>query len=227
VPYHRRDAPKTIYTGEALTARLLGIGIRFSTEAIRDPNIEDVLISAAHGAVMDGEGRLWTTLLDWWSVHHPCVNADRLVRALKELDLKPLQAFFAGLAQSMEPQGRFHALASIYRGPRLVIFNEEYRYRLARDGEAERFQGTALAVPSSLYQESTRDVFSQKELCAWHANYRWRVMIGPTFRADLWVACERGFSRTAYALAQETYCSLGAARRVLQDYELVRGSRVA
>lgn len=223
--YRRDDAPKKIFTDHELTARLIGIGFRFSGKPTRDPDIEDVLISAAHGAVLGGDGRLWTGLLDWWAIHHSCVNADRMIRALSALDIAPLGTFFAGLAQSIEPEGRFRALARMSRGKRLVIFNEEYRYRLARDGEAERFEGTSLAVPRSLYTQSSRDVFSQKELCAWHSAYRWRITMGPTYRADLWAACERAFPRTAYSLAQELHCSLGAARRVLHDYELAQGGR--
>lgn len=227
MPYRRRDAPIILFSGEALTARLLGIGVRFSTDAVKDPNIEDVLISAAREATFRNDGRLWSALLDWWPVHHACVNADRMVRALHELADARVSALFTGLAQSTDRDGRFRALARLYDGPRLIYLDSEYAYRLKRDGEVKRFEGTVLGVPKTMYIESKRDIFDPKELCAWHSTYRWRVTIGPTFRADLWAACERARPKTVNSLARETYCSVGAARRVLRDFDISHPTRAA
>jgi hypothetical protein len=219
MPYIRRNAPQILCRGTELTACLYGIGIRFATNPVRNANIEDTLISAATEALERGDGRLWAGLLDWWEVHHICVNADRLQRALREMGNQHVKAIFAGLAQSIHPVGRFRMLAKLYEGKRIVFLGEDYRYRLKRDGEVRKFRETCLAVPVSLYQHSKRDIFSPAELAKWHVTYKWRLTIGPTFRADLWAECELAWPTTAYAVAKSAYASTGAALHVVHDYK--------
>lgn len=218
--YKRKALPEVTYKDQDLYARLAGIGFRFAVVPVSQSPIEDTLISAACTAVEEDDRRLWVGLLDWWAVHHPYVNADRLLRALQELNKPKISALFSGLAQGTSPIGRFRGLAGLYRGKRLVLFSEDYRYRLARDGEVERFEHTSLAVPRSLYKESTRDIMTTHEVAMIHRPYYWRIVMGPVYRADLWSACEKGVVRTAYSLASEAYCSISVARKVLIDYRI-------
>lgn len=223
--YRRVDAPREFFSGKELSARLSGIGVRFAVDPVRDPNIEDVLLSAANEAIFGGDSRLWGLLFEWWHAHHPYVNAERLVRVLREVGRPKLTAFFSGLAQTIHPCGRFRTLAAMYRGKRLVMVHERYRYRLTRDGEVARFKGTCLAVPNGFYKPRPADVLTPQQLCSWHRGYRCRVEIGPTYRADLWAACEARWPQTLHALAKAAYCSKSAARRVAHDYALT--SRIA
>lgn len=206
---------KSNYVGPDLYFRLAGIGFRFAVCPIADSQIEDTIIAAGLAAIKGGDRRLAIALLDWWPIHNKCINAHVLFRKLKKVNEPEISAFFSSLAQSTLPKNRFRKLANLYHGPRVLLFSEDYRYRLGRDGEVERFERTSLAVPKSLYQESERDIMSPFELAAIHREYHWRLTLGTNYWAKYIIAFENRFRRVANWL-EELWLSLADFFRKLR-----------
>ena len=62
---------------------------------------------------------------------------------------------------------------------------------------------------------------------SWHDAYRRRIMLGPSYRADMWAELDRNPTLTAAELARRTYGSFATAWHVLRDWELLREVRPA
>ena len=72
------------------------------------------------------------------------------------------------------------------------------------------------------------DVLTPPELVARHPAYRARVLIGPTYRADMWAALEEDRDLSAAELARRAYGSFATAWAVRRDFAFwseVAGSR--
>jgi hypothetical protein len=67
-------------------------------------------------------------------------------------------------------------------------------------------------------------VLQPAELARTHAAYRWRLVIGPSYRADMWAALERKPDLAAAALARATYASFASAWQVRRDFAVWRSA---
>lgn len=97
-------------------------------------------------------------------------------------------------------------------------------FQVKRHGEDARFTGSSLRVPSNALRDRKSDVLQPRDLAAKHDSSRARVMIGPTYRADLWAALETQPALSAAALARATYGSFATAWHVRRDYGAFAGS---
>jgi hypothetical protein len=214
----RAQAP----SGEALTADLVGIGLLVGGEGSRDPNIEDTLLAASVEGLEHGDLRVLTVLVTWFGVHSGRVNADRLTRLVALQESKRVRTFWSALARWKVTDRRFARLARAYRGPQLDLLSTGTDFQVARHGEDERLAGSKLRVPANALRDRPGDVMQPSELARSHAAYRWRVVIGPTYRADMWAALERQPDLSAAALARETYGSFATAWQVRRDFAVWR-----
>ena len=64
---------------------------------------------------------------------------------------------------------------------------------------------------------------SPEELARRHRVYHYRVLVGPTYRADMWAALERNPSLSSSDLARSAYGSFATAWRVKHDFALLAG----
>jgi hypothetical protein len=78
-----------------------------------------------------------------------------------------------------------------------------------------------LRVPANLLRDRPADVLSPIELARRHRAYRCRVLIGPSYRADMWAALEGDPTLTAAALARRTYGSFATAWHTKQSYAIL------
>ena len=72
-------------------------------------------------------------------------------------------------------------------------------------------------MPAGVLRERAADVLSPSALAMHHRGYYWRVVVGPTFRADMWAALEREPELSAAELARKCYGSYATAWRVRRD----------
>jgi len=219
----RAQAP----SGDALTADLVGIGLLVGGEGSRDPNIEDTLLAASVEGLEHGDLRVLTVLVTWFGVHSGRVNADRLTRLVALQESKRVRTFWSALARWRAVDRRFARLTGVYRGPRLDLLSTGTDFQVARHGEDERFVGSKFRVPANLLRDRPGDVLQPAELARSHAAYRWRVVIGPTYRADMWAALERQRDLSAAALARGAYGSFATAWQVRKDFAVWRGANVS
>lgn len=76
-------------------------------------------------------------------------------------------------------------------------------------------------MPAGVLRDRPGDVLSPKELARRHRTYRCRVLMGPSYRADMWALLEAEPSITAAELGRRAYGSFATAWHVKKDYELL------
>ncbi len=220
--HSRAIAPARSPSGDALTADLVGIGLLVGGEGSREPNIEDTLLFASVEGLERDDLRVLAVLVTWFGLHAAHVNADRLTRLMALQASKRVRAFWSALARWRSADRRFARLAEAYRGPRLDLLATGTDFQVARHGEDPRFAGSKLRAPANVLRDRPADVPQPAELARTHAAYRWRVVIGPSYRADMWAALERKPDLSAAALARATYGSFASAWQVRRDFAVWR-----
>lgn len=220
--HSRAIAPTQARTGAALTADLVGIGLLVGGEGSGDPNIEDTLLFASVEGMERDDLRVLAVLVTWFGVHAAHVNADRLTRLVALQASKRVRAFWSALARWRGDDRRFARLARAYRGPRLDLLSTGTDFQVARHGEDPRFAGSKLRVPAKVLRDRPADVLQPAELARTHAAYRWRLVIGPSYKADMWAALERKPDLSAAALARATYGAFASAWQARRDFAVWR-----
>jgi hypothetical protein len=207
--------------GKALTAAMVGIGMSFAAKAARSPNIEDTLLFASKEGLEKHDLRVLSVLVTWLGVHSAWINADRLTRLLAEETNPRVRAFWAGVAHWQKTDRRFARLAELHAGPRVDLMPTGTDFQVARHGEDPRFEGSPLRVPANVLRDRRADVLSPAELARRHAGYRHRVIMGPSYRADMWGALQASPSLSAAELARRAYGSFATAWQVKRDWSVL------
>ena len=112
-------------------------------------------------------------------------------------------------------------------GPRIDALATGTDFQVKRHGEDPRFAGSALRVPGNLLRDRSTDVLSPADLARRHRAYRCRLLMGPSYRADMWAELEADPTLSATALARRTYGSFATAWHVRNDFTLLVGSEPA
>ncbi len=99
-------------------------------------------------------------------------------------------------------------------------------FQLKRRGEDERFVGSKLRVPRGTLHDRLEDVVSPKVLLRRHAGYRNRVLMGPTWRADVWTVLEQAPDLSIADVARRVACSFATAWQTVQSFQLLREAKV-
>jgi hypothetical protein len=224
MPFSRIIEPAGAPHAAALTADLVAIGLNFAAEpAKREPNIEDTLLFASDEA-MERDLRLLAVLVTWFGVHHPWVNADRLTRLVREHPSMRVLALWAALARWRRSDHRFARMAKLHRGPRVDAESDGSDFLIRRHGEDPRFAQGPIRVAANLLRDRPADVLEPAALARRHAAYRWRVLIGPSYRADMWAALEEDPTLSSAELARRAYGSFATAWHVRRDFAVLRGT---
>lgn len=220
--FRRLVAPRAFPDAGALTSDMVGVGMLFAAEPNDAPNIEDTLYFASRAGLLGDDFRVLSVLCTWLGVHVRHVNADRLTMLVRADSSVRVRAFWCAVAKWNQADRRFMRLAKVYRGPRHDALSTGQSFQLQRHGEDPRFEGTPFRVDAKLLRERSGDVMTEAELAARHPMYRWRLAIGPSFRADLWAHLERDSSLGPSELARRAYSSIGAAWSAKRDFQVWR-----
>lgn len=215
------DLPDLPDPGE-LTARMAGIGMNFAAEARSDDDIELTLVYASEVGMEEGDLRVLSVLTTWMGVHRTHVNVDRLVRFVSRHPSERVKAYWSAIGNWLGKDRRYTHLASGYEGAAIDLLPVGTAYQLARRGEDERFTGSKLRVPRGSLRDRPEDVLTPELLIARHAGYRNRVLLGPSWRADVWTVLERERDLSVSEIARQVSCSFAAAWRATQDFRLLR-----
>jgi hypothetical protein len=221
MPFRRAVVPVTPTGPDALTSAMAGIGMRFAASPAPDPNIEDTLLFASIEAMERHDLRVLAVLVTWFGVHAPWVNADRLTRIVAAHEPARVRALWSALARWQGKDRRFARLAGIHAGGRIDLLAVGTDFQVQRHGEDPRFEGSSLRVPARVLRDRAADVEQPAELSRRHRAYRCRVMIGPTYRADMWAALEGDPTLSAAVLARKVYGSFATAWRVRHDFAVL------
>lgn len=220
--FRRLVSPSSPPDAHQLTADMVGIGMLFGADPTDAPNIEDTLYFASREGLVAEDFRVLAVLTTWLGVHLRHVNADRLTTLVRQERAAKVRAYWAAVARWHRKDARFKRLAAGYRGPRQDALAVGQDYQLRRHGEDARFEGSSFRVDAKLLRDRSGDVMTEAELAAHHPVYRWRLVIGPTYRADLWAELERDPSLSASEAARRAYSSFGAAWLARRDFVVWR-----
>lgn len=196
--------------------------MNFASTAERDADLEPTLVHASQLGMDDGDLRVLSVLTTWLGIHHAHVNADRLVRLAAANTSERVRAYWAAVAVWLAKDRRFARLDTAYRGPRVDVLPVGTDVQIARRGEDPRFVGSKLRAPAGTLRDREEDVLSPKALARRHAGYRNRLLMGPTWRADVWTVLERAPELSVAEAARRSSCSFATAWQVVQDFKLLR-----
>jgi hypothetical protein len=129
------------------------------------------------------------------------------------------------VGQWKRKNARLKRLLRLYRGPRLDLLESGTRFLVERKGEDPRFARTCLRLPAETLRHRSSDILSPVELARSHDAYRQRIVIGPSYRADMWAMLDGGGEIAASELARRTFGSFATAWQVLRDWTLLRGTK--
>jgi len=213
-------------SANALTYDMVGIGMNFAARPARDPNIEDTLLYASADAIEKPDLRTLAVRVTWFGVHSCWVNVDRLTHLVSEQPSERVRALWSALARWQEKDRRFIRLAKLYTGPQQDLLHLGTEFQIKRHGVDQRFKGSVLRVPANVLRDRPADVLAPADLAKRHRAYHYRVMIGPSYRADMWAALERNPGLSTAELARKTYGSFATAWRVKREFAVLASQTV-
>lgn len=221
--FTRKLTPDAPLHGAALDAAMAGIGMAFTATPNHRANLEDTLFAASVLGMVDDDLRVLSVLVTWLGVHHERLNADRLVHLVQVQDSRRVQAFWASVARWLSADRRLAKLQP-WSGERVDLLPVGTEFQIKRRGEDPRFDGGPLRVPTGTFREREVDVLSPTDLAQRHAAYRQRVIMGPSYRADMWALLTAEPELSASELARRTYGSFATAWQVKRDFEVLQPS---
>jgi hypothetical protein len=224
MPFRRAVALPTHPQPDELAAAMVGIGMNFASRAKPMVNIEDTLLSASVEGMEKDDLRVLAILVTWFGVHAPWVNADRLTKLVVETRAQRVRALWSACARWRSKDRRFARLTKVYVGPRLDLLATGTDFQVKRHGQDDRFASGPLTVPANVLRDRSADVLTPTELARRHHAYRCRIIIGPSYRADMWSELERDSTLSAAELARRTYGSFATAWHVRRDFGLLESS---
>ena len=159
-------------------------------------------------------------LTTWIHIHHAWINADRLWRGVEQQADQRVRAYWSAIGHMLEKDRRFARLQAVHHGPRVDLLRAGSEFQLKRRGEDPRFASGPLRVPNGVLRDRAADVLAPALLAKRHRTYRCRVLLGPTYRADMWAEVERDPSLTATEIARRAYGSFATAWQVKKDWKV-------
>jgi hypothetical protein len=205
----------------SLTRDMAGIGMNFAVAPNPNPLIEETLVFASCLGMDDHDLRVLAVLTTWLAIHHPRINLDRLVRSLSAQSSERVRSYWAAIGTWLAKDRRFTRLRSLYDGPPLDLLPIGTDFQIARRGEDDRFRNSSLRVPAGTLRERDSDVVPPEILVCRHATYRNRVIMGPTWRADVWTVLDSDPDLSVAEVARRVGTSFATAWHVVQDHRLL------
>ncbi len=221
--FKRIFSPPIILKEESLTTALIGIGFRLGGNPPHvPPNIEDTLIFASLEGFGKFDYRLLSLLVDWISIHGEIINVDRLTYLVRhDTSGNRFQGFWAAIAQWQRVDPRWKKLAQGAPAQRVDLLEFGTDFLVSKHGEDDRFCKTCLRVPKLTLRSRKDDILSPQQLAARHTSYYFRLMIGPTYRADMWAYLKNYPDAETVAVARSAYGSFSSAWEVKKHFLLI------
>ncbi len=217
--FKRENLPSQFATKDELSKDMAAIGFLITAEGSENPNIENTLIAASIEG-LQGDLRTLSLLVNWLEIHHAAINADRLTKMIRSLQKdKILVCFWSATAKNILTDPRFMKLRRLYKGKQLDLLDVGMDFQVGRHGEDPRFKGSCLRAPGNVLRNRPRDILEPSRLAKINSNYRYRIIIGPSYKADQWALLEKFSELTPSKLAKLSYSSFGSAWATKKNFE--------
>lgn len=219
----KRCRDPSVLECQDLEGCLAGLGIALACAPVMDANIENTLLEAVHRGMDAGDLRVLGLVTSWLERYHAWINADRIIHRVQKMASPRATAFWISRSQSWATDIRWRRLRQCPPEP-VELLPVGSAFQIARKGEDPRFEGTILRVPLGTLRERPDDVDSAADIARRHRAFRWRILVGPSYRADCLALAEAHPDVTAAELARQTYASFATAWGVLRDLRLLAGT---
>ena len=174
---------------------------------------------------MAGDFRLLSLLVDWLEVHSPQIMADRLFQLVSGKKDSRVKAFWAAFGKWKKTDPRLKRFIKLYRGARVDLLFSGTDFHIKRAGEDPRFAKSPLRVPRGAgLRHRPSDIMTAEELSRTHLAYHYRLIIGPTYRADMWAALALEPDLAPAELARRCYGSFATAWEVKRQWNIVNSA---
>jgi len=221
--FSRAVAPVGPPEADTLTEDMAGIGMNLGGRGNHRANIENTLFFASEEGMDRADLRVLSVLVTWLAIHGARVNVDRLAKLIEAGGSKRVRAFWAAVGRWFAKDRRYSRLIRLHTAKPLDLLDVGTEFQIRRHGEDRRFEGTALRVPGNVLRDRPADVMTPELLARQHRVYSWRIVIGPTFRADMWAEMEGTPGLKAAEIARRTYGSFATAWQVKRDWSTWAG----
>jgi len=220
--FKREIKPVNIYASEELNSALISIGIGITgNPSLNSFNIEDVLLSASIEGMVRGDYRVLGLLTDWIEMHGRLINVDRLSKIVSLQADEKVRRYWKAISQWQSKDVRFKKLSKNANVEgRSDLLGTGTDFLIQKHGEDPRFEGTVLRVPNLTLRHRLEDIQSADSLSRKNRFYRSRLMIGPSYRADVWAYLLKDRELSSSELARLTYSSFATAWGVKRDFEI-------
>lgn len=218
--FTKRIEPEAEPSRDQLTNDMAGIGMHFSAHPNYEANIEDTIYFASVDGMDRDDFRTLSVMTHWLHFYSRLVNTDRLTRLVSASDSERVRAYWTGVAIWKRADPRFRRLAKLYQGPRIDLTSGT-EFLVTRDGENWRFQDGPLRVPMKTLRERDMDVLPLEFMKRHNMFIRYRLIIGPGYRADMWAMLDLHPELTTAELARRTYGSFSTAWSAHRDWRVV------
>jgi hypothetical protein len=224
--FKRIRTPAEPLQGEGLTSAMAGIGMNFAARATPSANIEDTVLAASVAGMVQDDFRVLSVLVTWLETHSAWINVDRLTHLVLTHPSLRVRLFWSGVAVWLGKDRRLARMAKSYGGPRVDLLATGTDFHIRRSGEDLRFKDGPMRIPAGILRNRAADVLTPVELARVHTTYRRRILLGPSYRADMWAELDANPTLSAAELARRTYGSFATAWHVRQDWDVLAGAVV-
>lgn len=212
-----------------LNDRLRAIGFRIAGaegSVPKDADIERTLLEAIKELPRDA--RLASLLLSWVKVHGEFVVVEKLNKlASRQEKAEPGSTIWlAAMAAAAVREGD-HRWKLLLRRPKESVYlfpRDVTESAIRMKGSIDWLAKYNFIVPAEALRIREQDALDPRELIRRNGQYRNRYRYGPSWRADIASAMERGI-RSPAAIARAVGCSYEPAHRICRQLSLAKGSR--
>lgn len=209
-------------SGQELNKALVGLGFLLSSNSKKNMNIEHILISIVKEVFSDGlayDLRLLGLFVNWIEVHSSQINANRFIKLTYALKSPLAIKFLAGVFEYVKDV-RFKKFVAENSPKRRVHFLKNSNFLLKKNGEDKRFKGTRLIVHSKALPNRPELILSPELLSKKHLYYRYRVLLGPTYRADIIAHLTVDENLSPAELARCHFTNYQTSYRAKKDFQI-------
>lgn len=218
--FKRQIQPLASPSARELASQLAGLGMQVAAVPDYRANVEDVLLFASRQGMDHGDLRTLSLLVSWLARFSRLINADRIVRLMKQEESMRVRAFWRAVAEWLRDDRRFARIPALYDGPRVNVLPAGTEFQIERHAEDARFAGTVLRSPEGTLRRRPGDVAESALVIRGHAGLRNRLQMGPSYRSDVWTQYEHEPDLSVADAARLSYASFATAWQVAKDVRL-------
>lgn len=209
------------------TADLVCMGMRFSGESLesackRDVDIETMILDITE--VFPDDTRLVSVFLSWIKVHGNYVIVEKLAKfAAKRANETGTATPWLSMTAAWAVECGFHKwkkLVANVAGPVYLYPKTITEGAIRLKGIIPWLEPLGFRIPVNSIRIREEDVMPPEKLIQYNLQYRNRYLYGPSWRADIITAIQRGITSPA-EISRVVGCSYEPAYRISRDYLMV------